>query len=127
MVALWREGLLAQKVLEGHTRGYRNHPRLIRFRKTDNPVGAIASYLRHVLVEARCRNYSFDESRLAGEYFDGRITVTRGQVDYEFRHLLNKLEKRSPLQYEQIRNVQCIETHPLLELVDGMVEDWEII
>ncbi|WP_223209021.1 pyrimidine dimer DNA glycosylase/endonuclease V [Pyrococcus furiosus] len=26
LVALWREGLLAKKVLEGKTRSYRNHP-----------------------------------------------------------------------------------------------------
>jgi len=25
LVALWREGLLAKKVLEGRTKGYRNH------------------------------------------------------------------------------------------------------
>jgi hypothetical protein len=26
LVALWREALLAQKVLQGGTRGYRSHP-----------------------------------------------------------------------------------------------------
>ena len=48
LVALWRETLLAQKVLLGETNGYRNHPQLIRFRATRNPVGAIATYLRTV-------------------------------------------------------------------------------
>ena len=33
LVALWREGLLAQKVLSGKTKGYRNHPQLIRFKE----------------------------------------------------------------------------------------------
>ena len=32
LVAGWREGLLAQKVLRGLTTGYRNHPQLDRFR-----------------------------------------------------------------------------------------------
>ena len=32
LVACWRETLLAQKVLRGLTRGYTNHPQLIRFR-----------------------------------------------------------------------------------------------
>jgi hypothetical protein len=32
LTAGWREGLLAQKVLTGTTRGYRNHPQLRRFR-----------------------------------------------------------------------------------------------
>jgi len=33
LVALWREYLLAQKVLEGKTTGYTNHPQLLRFKK----------------------------------------------------------------------------------------------
>src|SRR5215471_14017903 len=33
-VALWREGLLAQKVLLGKTKGHRFHPQLARFRTT---------------------------------------------------------------------------------------------
>jgi len=32
LVALWREGLLAKKVLEGGTKGYRNHPQLERLK-----------------------------------------------------------------------------------------------
>ena len=32
LASAWREGLLAQKVLTGTTRGYRNHPQLERFR-----------------------------------------------------------------------------------------------
>jgi len=31
LVALWREALLAQKVLRGATRGYKHHPQLRRF------------------------------------------------------------------------------------------------
>ena len=31
LVALWRESLLAQKVLKGETKGYRHHPQLRRF------------------------------------------------------------------------------------------------
>ena len=33
LVALWREALLAQAVLRGNTRGYLNHPQLLRFRQ----------------------------------------------------------------------------------------------
>jgi len=33
--ALWREGLLAQAVLRGKTRGYRSHPQLERWRARD--------------------------------------------------------------------------------------------
>lgn len=43
LVALWREALLAQKVLQGNTKGYKNRPSLLRFKATNNPEGAIAS------------------------------------------------------------------------------------
>ena len=38
LVACWRESLLAQAVLAGRTRGYRNHPQLERFRAAPDPV-----------------------------------------------------------------------------------------
>jgi len=38
LLAAWREGLLGAKVLQGGTRGYRNHPQLIRFRAHKDPV-----------------------------------------------------------------------------------------
>ena len=52
LVALWREALLAQKVLHGNTKGYRNHPQLTRFKQQQNPLAAIAAYLREVQREA---------------------------------------------------------------------------
>lgn len=42
LLALWREALLAKHVLEGSTKGYKNHPQLIRFKETDNPIGFIS-------------------------------------------------------------------------------------
>ena len=51
--ALWREGLLAQKVLGGNTRGYLSHPQLERFRAHPYPLGAIGAYLLTVSEEAR--------------------------------------------------------------------------
>lgn len=50
LVAGWREALLAQKVLAGGTRGYTHHPQLQRFRATDDPLVAIATYL-HALAD----------------------------------------------------------------------------
>ncbi len=32
LVAVWREGLLAQAVLRGNTKGYKNHPQLNRLK-----------------------------------------------------------------------------------------------
>ena len=45
LVALWREGLLARKVLHGQTRGYRHHPQLKRFQAHAAPLEAIDAYL----------------------------------------------------------------------------------
>ncbi len=38
LVALWREALLAKAVLEVKTRGYQNHPQLVRFKAQPDPV-----------------------------------------------------------------------------------------
>ena len=55
LVALWREALLARKVLSGGTRGYRSHPQLERFNALPDPVAAIDCYLRHIFEEAHLR------------------------------------------------------------------------
>ena len=52
LVAVWREGLLAQKVLQGATRGYRHHPQLTRFRAQKRPIDAIAAYLAGIADDA---------------------------------------------------------------------------
>jgi len=126
LVALWREGLLAQEVLQGNTRGYKNHPQLIRFRNTNNPVGAIASYLRFVLDEAESRGYHFNRDKIVQKYIKRTIPVTTGQARYEFDHLLNKLKTRSRESYDRARLVKNIELHPIFNGVTGDVEDWEI-
>ena len=64
LVALWREGLLAQKVLIGQTKGYRNHPQLIRFKEHTHPEQAMANYLHSVYDEAEKRRYSFTREKI---------------------------------------------------------------
>ena len=64
LVALWREGLLAQAVLLGRTRGYTRHPQLQRFRAAADPVACIAGYLRVVADEAKSRGYAFNAARI---------------------------------------------------------------
>ena len=126
LVALWREGLLAQNVLLGNTKGYKHHPQLIRFKNTGNPVGAITAYLSFVADEADNRAYRFDRSKIAKKRYDGRISVARGQIAYEFAHLLGKLKTRSPELHSQLSKTKRIAVHPLFNQVEGGVEDWEI-
>ena len=62
LVACWRETLLAQKVLRGLTRGYTNHPQLIRFRAHPQPLEAVGAYLSGLADEADARGYSFNRT-----------------------------------------------------------------
>jgi hypothetical protein len=127
LVALWREGLLAQHVLLGKTEGYRNHPQLNRFKETRNPAAAIAAYLKHVADEAEHRGYHFNRAKITNKRFKNKITVSTGQVEYEFSHLLQKLKRRDPNLYLRLRSTRRIKLHPIFTRVKGGVESWEII
>src|SRR5262245_48723041 len=83
LVALWREGLLAQKVLLGQTKGYRFHPQLERFRASKNPVATISTYLWGIVDEATARGYNFDASKIAVKRRRASIPVAQGQLEFE--------------------------------------------
>jgi predicted GIY-YIG superfamily endonuclease len=125
LVALWREALLAQKVLKGETYGYRNHPQLIRFKDCSNPVAAIAAYLDSVYEEAVRRGYNFDKSKIAKRRMRSLMPVTSGQLDYEFNHLKKKLKHRDPLLLNRLRSVARPKPHSLFCVANGAVEKWE--
>jgi len=130
LVALWREALLAKAVLSGKTRGYRNHPQLLRFRATAEPTTTIRSYLEAILNEARSRGYRFDARKLGRVHKDRKspavLLVTRGQLDYEREHLLSKLIHRDIERYKLLRDDIAPQEHPLFRVVDGGVEEWEV-
>jgi len=127
LVALWREGLLAQKVLSGGTKGYRHHPQLIRFLAQLDVQGAIAAYLHGVQREAENRGYRFDADKIGSCAGGMKIPVTQGQLKYELEHLRNKLKGRDPEAWQRISPVSDPEPHPLFEVVAGDVEAWEVI
>ena len=125
LVALWREALLAQAVLQGRTKGYTRKPQLVRFRRARAPVGCIAAYLKAVQAEGMLRKYAFDAGRIARDGRRETIAATRGQLDYEWSCLLAKLKRRDPKRHDAIRTTRRIEPHPLFHIVPGGVEDWE--
>lgn len=127
IVALWRETLLAKNVLQGKTKGYKNHPQLVRFKKTNNAVATIDLYLSHVYIEAANRGYNFNREKINWEFEDNTLTVTTGQVYFEFKHLLNKLKHREEDIFRKLKHINTPETHPLFMVVDGEVEEWEIV
>ena len=127
LVALWREGLLAQNVLLGKTKGYKNHPQLNRFKSVGNSEVAISRYLSCVADEADNRGYNFNRTKIVHNTECERMQVTQGQLDYEFKHLLSKLKVRDPSRYEKLKSIEKIQTHPLFTMVGGGIEEWEVI
>ena len=125
LVALWREALLAQKVLRGGTNGYKHHPQLIRFQDMPDPPAAIAAFLGRVHEEAVHRAYQFDATKIAAPQFAGSIEETEGQLLYEWRHLNEKLKRRAPERYEAHRSILIPLPHPLFRIVPGDVRGWE--
>lgn len=125
LVALWREGLLAQAVLRGRTNGYRHHPQLQRFRGQPSPLGAIADYLRSVHVEAVNRGYAFAARKISTARASGVIAVTRGQLMHEWSHLMAKLAIRDPELRGRLTHVRRPQSHPSFRIVSGHVETWE--
>lgn len=125
LVALWREGLLAQAVLRGATNGYVHHPQLLRFRNSASPVGFIAAYLKDIHKEATSRGYRFDASKISRAQASGRLTVTRGQLEFEWHHLLKKLEVRDPSRCENFVALSFPDPHPIFRLIRGEIAEWE--
>lgn len=125
LVALWREALLAQAVLRGHTAGYRHHPQLERFRAQPSPLVSVADYLRGVHAEAVRRGYRFAERKISSACGARNIAVARGQVEHEWRHLMAKLTIRDPERHDRLMHIERPETHPLFRVVPGGIERWE--
>ena len=125
LVALWREGLLAQAVLKGKTQGYTRHPQLERFADQGSSVACLAEYLRVIQVEATRRGYLFDASKISRGRWAGQIAVTRGQIEYEWQHLRGKVARRSTEWLDRIIHLRRPVPHPLFRVVPGPVAGWE--
>ena len=125
LLACWREGLLARKVLIGQTKGYRNHPQLQRFKAQPDPMAAIDGYLIEIHAESVRRGYSFDRSKLGDGKVLQKLNVTDGQLKYELEHLKNKLRLRDPDRYQVVATLEQPLPHPLFDVVTGGVENWE--
>lgn len=127
LVALWREGLLAQDVLAGKTKGYKHHPQLARFLDSSRPEGYIAVYLRSVFDEAMKRGYNFDGRKIRVDCDSGKISVTDGQLAYEWVHLMAKLRSRAPQVAKKFEHVDQPDQHPMFDVVKGVVAKWEVV
>jgi hypothetical protein len=129
LVAAWREGLLAQKVLEGGTKGYRNHPQLERFSARPDGQRLLALFLAELEAEARRRGYAFDREKIhgfgAGGRKPARIRVTEGQLRYEYELLRSKLELRDRAWLAKLPPYGEVGAAGVFEVVPGLIEVWE--
>ena len=125
LVALWRETLLAQAVLLGKTKGYLHHPQLDRFREQRQSASLVATYLRFVHDEAVRRGYGFAAEKIHCARTGRKLTVARGQLDFEWQHLMRKLKVRDPALALALTHVRRPQPHPIFRVVPGEVAIWE--
>ena len=129
LVALWREGLGAQKALyyyvQGKPFGYQSHPQLDRFKASPDPVAAIVAYMQAIYNESLERGYAFNQTLLLPGFpsvAERFIPVTLGQIDYELEWLESKLLQRSPADLDRLKEATL---HPLFYEIPGEIESWE--
>lgn len=134
LVACWRESLLAQEVLKGNTKGYKNHPQLQRFKESDNPIGFIGAYLVTIAQEGFKIGYHFKEEKIFRPLIGKQLEVTKGQLQFEFEHLYKKLIERKSGKAMDVRRIlfqDCVMkseyANPIFKVIDGQVESWEKI
>ncbi|MGC8817362.1 MAG: pyrimidine dimer DNA glycosylase/endonuclease V [Candidatus Hadarchaeum sp.] len=117
LLALWREALLAQEVLRGRTKGWRNHPQLDRFKSHPDPVSAIGFYLYFIYLEGKSRGYRFNEDKIYRRpKCIPAITVSRKWLAEELKQLKRKLRERDRSRYLALLKTRKIELHPLFQL-----------
>lgn len=127
LLALWREALLAKHVLEGKTKGYKNHPQLNRFKAADDPLSCINQYLADVYAESLQRGYHFNKDKINRNFQTTQLSVTDGQLAYESQHLLNKLAIRDQKKYMILKQITLPIPHPMFDVIKGDIENWEIV
>jgi hypothetical protein len=98
---------------------------LLRFQSHPAPRTAINAYLAAVLIEAEGRGYSFDATKVGPVRGTVILAATTGQLAYEWRHLLDKLERRNPDLHRRWIRTRSPEAHPIFRIVTGSVEPWE--
>jgi hypothetical protein len=89
-------------------------------------VAAISAYLWAVVDEARERGYCFDATKIAMKRQRIRIPVTSGQLEFEREHLRKKLRLRDPRRAKVLKTAG-LSPHPMLRVVAGEVEPWEVV
>lgn len=93
----------------------------------EKPIVLINAYLYQVYLEAERRGYKFNRTKVEPIILIEEVAVTRGQLEFEFYHLLKKLEIRNKKHFEELMKLspKNIEPNPIFRVVDGKIEKWE--
>lgn len=127
LTALWREGLGALTSIKPG-KGYHNHPQLDRFKKSNHQELLLQYYMRKVLWEAEARGYKFDASKLKPLRIPSsreQIPVTRGQIEFEMKHLYKKMKERSIPQFSKNIKPKNVILNDCFYMIEGDIEPWE--
>ena len=89
-------------------------------------MAAINSFLAGIHAESLARGYSFDASKVGRTRQSGTMRETRGQLAFEWEHLLAKLRARDPARYRTLRGLEGPGAHPMFRIVAGSVRSWEV-
>jgi hypothetical protein len=85
----------------------------------------MSTYLSAVHAEAERRGYAFDRRKIGRARTGDSMPVNRGQIAYEWEHLMAKLAIRSPESYRKWRSVPTPACHPFMRRRAGAIESWE--
>jgi hypothetical protein len=135
LLACWREALGAQAVLAGRVAGYSHHPQLERFlgRYQVKYIGWYLYLLRQeglMRLTKKGRPMELKQDKIleiASYDFDPPITVSLGQLLYEKKHLMAKIEARRGKARVDLPVHDLPLVHPLFSIrfEDLNTEPWE--
>lgn len=125
-VALWREALLAQRVLvrllnNEDKVGYKNHPALLPFKSLpDNEwLDSIGNYLTYIYDESVTRNFNFNKSLIiSNKEYKKNINILSSQVASEIVTLALKLKVRDQNKLQELYKGQFFKLNPIFKLTD---------
>ena len=81
--------------------------------------------IHHLLPEPTLSDHSAAARPGTQDATSGRIDVAQGQIDFEWDHLMKKLEARAPKWYAlQLETAKPL-AHPLFRVRPGGVAEWE--
>lgn len=95
LISLWREGLLAQKVLNGELDVKLSNPIWRQFRQAENPLKAIGSSPSLWRRKGARGGYKFSHEKIIYPNFeDYEIPVRPQDLIFEMKHLRGRLKLR---------------------------------